>query len=393
MRLLINGQFATDLDDGTFERVLNIYPEEEFAKRKLVAEALHKREIEYQVLKAEAAKMILPWQMFFLDRPAVDAELTRIESLRHKVATKVAAKRAGRGNVTSRRILDRLIRCQTYITDNHALPKNKFCGSLKGRSVDDAVERICRDLDINMSFFRSRNKEGALAYLIEKIEAGQINVCQGVLANKILPALSDSRSVYKNTSGFVIRDDSVPFIFIPSEVSPDEREGRQIFTLLYLLVLIGLEAYEYQIEKDFKISMLSAAGRQKTAYSIVAEFLLPAAVTEPLRGIAVTADARDKLARQYKLTPSAVVLILRKRGILDQREYNSLLPPTAPPVKSKGRTPSIELSVRKFNGKYAFDYVNRDFAAAKITPVQTQYLLFGSINKSGFRKYRSKLGI
>jgi hypothetical protein len=244
-----------------------------------------------------------------------------------------------------------------------------------------------------MGHFRSRNKENALAYLIERIEDGQINVCQGVLTNKILPALSDSRSVYKNTSGFVIRDDRVPFIFIPSEVNPDEREGRQIFTLLYLLALIGLEAYEFQIEKDFKISMLSAVGRQKTAYSIVAEFLLPTEVTEQFRGTTITADVRDMFARKYKLTPSAVILILRKRNIIAQGEYVALLPPSAPPAKGKGRTPGIESSVRKFNGKYTFEFVNRDLAASKITPVQTQYLLFGAINKSGFRKYRNKLGI
>jgi hypothetical protein len=67
--------------------------------------------------------------------------------------------------------------------------------------------------------------------------------------------------------------------------------------------------------------------------------------------------------------------------------------PAAGGGKSVARTPSIEKSVRKFNGKYAFDYINGDFTAGKITAVQAQYLLFGSINKGGFRKYKSKLGL
>jgi Zn-dependent peptidase ImmA (M78 family) len=242
--------------------------------------------------------------------------------------------------------------------------------------------------------FRRKSKQDALAYLVEKCENGKINVCQGVLTNKILPHLKTSRSVYKNTSGFVIHDDAVPFVFIPSEVNPDEREGRQIFTLAFPIALIGLDAYEYQIEPDFKVSLLAARGMQSRAYSIASEFLLPYEDTAVLQGNQITTATRDELAQKYKITPTAVTVILRKRGLVSGVEYEALLPSsTLPPAKSVARTPSIELSVRKFNGRYAFELINADFAQRKISAMQIQYLLFGAPNKRGFKKYKSQLGL
>ncbi len=395
MKLLVNHNSAATLDDSSFRRVLGIYPEEELAKRKIFAAALRDGEIEFSDLKEEAAKIIIPWQMFFLEPPKLDAELERIEELRHKAAASRVAKRAGSGKVTSKRILDRLVRCHAYLAANHKLGKNAFCGSLRGiRRLPDVVAQLCLHFDIDMNSFRIKNKKDALAYLIEKVESGQVNVCQGVLTNKILPLLEDSRSVYKNTSGFVIADESLPFVFLPSEINPNEREGRQIFTLVYLLALIGLDAYDYQIERDFKVSMLAAKGRQKNAYHIVSEFLLPFVETEPLRGTLITAEVRDRLARGHKLTPTAVMVILRKRDIVSQREYVALLPPAPPARGKKGGAPvPIEFSVRKFNGRYVSELVNSDFKVGKITAVQTQYLLLGSINKNGFKKYKHNLGL
>lgn len=394
MNLLIDHQLAAILDDATFEKVLNIYPEEELAKKPAFATAFEKGEIEFKTLLEEAGRILIPWQMFLLNRSELEVELTRIERLRHKISKRLLSKRPGGGRITSKRILDRLIRCQTYISENHAHDRNTFCGSLKGGSVSSAAKTICTHFDISPAVFRRKNKSDALSYLIEKFESRGINVCQGVLTNKILPHLKTSRSVYKNTSGFVVHDDSFPFVFIPSEINPDEREGRQIFTLVFLISLIGLEAYEYLIEHDFKVSMLAARGKQRRAYDIAAEFLLPFEHTAALEGTTITSETRDELARRYKLTPTAVVVTLRKRGLISAIEYEALLPPPASSNgKSVARTPSIELSVRKFNGRYAVDLINADFSLRKITAMQTQYLLFGAPNKKAFKQYKAKEGL
>lgn len=394
MNLLIAKQFAVSLDDATFRDVLNIYPEEELAKKPAFAAAIEKGEIEFNILVAEASRILIPWQMFFLDRSKLEVELKRVEGYRQKASKRLLSKRSGSGNITSKRILDRMIRCQTYISERHQTEVHSFCGALKGRSVSDAAQRICSYFGISPATFQRKNKQDALAYLIEQFENRGINVCQGVLTNKLLPHLKASRSVYKNTSGFVIHDKCFPFAFIPSEVNPDEREGRQIFTLVFLIALIGLDAYDYEIEPDFKVSMLRARGMQRNAYDITAELLLPFNDTLALQGKQVTPALRDELAQKYKITPTAVTVILRKRGLVSAAEYEALLPsPMSSTGKHVARTPSIELSVRKFNGRYAFDLINADFAARKLTAMQIQYLLFGAPNKKGFKQYKSKLGL
>ncbi len=394
MNLLVNGNLAADLSDATFRRVLNIYPEEKLEDREVLADALRAGEIEFSELKAESGRILIPWQMFLLSPSKLEIELSRIERLRHKAASVLAAKRTGAGNITSKRILDRLIRCLFYLSQNHSLKSNEFCGSLRGLSASAAADSIAGYFGIDRRVFRLKNKPQALAYLIERIEEGQVNICQGVLTNKLLPHLSDSRSVYKNTSGFVIRNEHVPFIFLPSEVNPDEREGRQILTLVFLLSLIGLDAYDFQIEKDFKTRMLTARGREGSAYLIASEFLLPFEETETLRGTVINASVRDRLASRYKMSPSAVVTILRKRKLITHPQFNSLFPPMPPPRSGKGgQTPPIEQSIRKFNGRYAYEVINRDLRGGKITSIQAQYLLLGAPYKRGFKQYRKNLGI
>jgi hypothetical protein len=74
------------------------------------------REIKFDDLESEAGRIIIPWQIFLLDPSNLETELTRIETLRHKASKRLLAKRKGTGSITSKRILDRLIRCQTYIS-------------------------------------------------------------------------------------------------------------------------------------------------------------------------------------------------------------------------------------------------------------------------------------
>ena len=396
MNLLVNGVIATTIDDATFSKVLGIYSEEGFPERPIFALALAQGEIEFKKLKEEAAKILMPWQMFLLESSKLDVELARIEGLRHKAAAAKVTKRTGSGSTTSKRILDRLLRLQSYVSNSRTLPKNPFCGSLAGLSPVDAAATIRAHFGIDENLLRKKSKANALAYLVERIENGQVNVSLGVLTNKILPHLPGSRNVYRNTSGFAIRDECLPFMFLPSEINPEERDGRQIYTLAYLVAVMGLDSYEFQIQKDFTVSMLSSKGRQALLYEIASELLMPRSVTAALRGTQITESTRDNLAKDYKLTPTAVVVTLRRRRLLTKEQYDALLP--APPApgsvtKSTARTPSIEKSVRKFNGGHAYDLVNADFATRKITGVQAQYLLFGGPNRSGFRTYKKKLGL
>ena len=400
MILTVNKKQSVEIENAVVAQILNMYPEEKLIGRPVFQNAFANDSIEYKDLKDESDKILIPWQMFLLDSRNLKKELDHIEKMRaDKVSSKLMAKRKGIGNITSKRIIDRLIRLQNFITATNTLPQNTFCGSLVGKSNARAVAHILSYFEIDINKFRGyRNKSSALSYLLGKVEDKYINISQGVLANKMLPTWQVvDNSIYKNTSGFVIKDDKIPFIFLPSEINPDEVEGRQIYTIVYLIVLIGLNEYDFFIEKNFRAKALSATNKQKKIYAITSELLLPSEATEGLNGSVITSSTRDDLASEYKITPTAVVVTLRIRRIItSQAEYEALLPPPYEPPKTPthhSRSPKIETSVRKFCGKYSFEFVNAGIKSGQLSSIQSQYLLFGAVNKKNFKKYRDGLSI
>lgn len=400
MMLTVNKKESVEIEDAVIAKILNMYPEEKLISRSVFQDAFSANSIEYDDLKEESDKILISWQMFLLDSRNLKKELDHIEKMRaDKVSSKLIAKRTGVGKVTSKRIIDRLVRLQNFITETNILPNNTFCGSLIGKSNTEAVAHILSYFNIDIGKFRGyKNKSSALGYLLEKIESKYINISQGVLTNKMLPhRLVVDSLIYKNTSGFVIKDEKIPFIFLPSEINPDEVEGRQVYTLIYLVVLIGLNEYDFFLEKDFKAKAISATSKQKKVYAITSEFLLPSDVTEKMRGTSITSTQRDDLASNYKITPTAVVVTLRIRRIISTKaEYEALLPPPYIPSKTSphfSRTPKIETSVKKFCGKYSFEFINSGITSKQLTSTQAQYLLFGAVNRKNFKKYRNGLSI
>lgn len=398
MWITVHGKNSTEIDDDVVRRILNIYPEEYLENRDIFQEAFTKGSISINDLKSESEKILIPWQMFFLTQANFNAQMKHIDAQRHhKLSPKIVAKRKGAGDVTSKRIIDRLIRQQNFLTSLSTFPKNTFCGSLKGVSMNAAVQTILSHFDIDREvIWRYTSKGKALQYLIGQVESKNINVSRGVLTNKLLPTYKVvSSDVYRGTSGFVIRDDYVPFIFLPSEINPDEVESRQIYTLIYLLAIIGLEQYGYFLDKDFKAKMLSATGVSKKLHDITTEFLIPKQATEYLRGLNITEEMRDTLAYKFKVSPSALIVTLRMRGIISNPVYESLKPPQQPPLKKKSqmRPPKISTSVEKFCGQISYRSINTAIQNRVLPAIQAQYLIFGAVNKKGYKKYRNELGI
>ena len=398
MWLCLNNKKSVEIDPKTVRDVLGIYSEEKLVERDVFKNALNSNSIEYTDLREESEKILIPWQFFFLDNANLQRELSHINKMRlDKVSEKLMAKRKGVGDVTSRRIIDRLIRLQNFIcSEGSNIPQNVFCGSLIGKGEDDSVKHILSYFDIQPEKLRKGSKKSALEYLIQKIESRNINVSRGVLTNKILPAWQVvENSVYKNTSGFVIKDSRIPFVFLPSEINPDETDGRQIYTLIYLIVLIGLNEYDFSIDRNFKAKAISAKGQQAKIYRITSELLLPSVDTEKFRGQYITPQIRDELSAKYKITPTAVLVTLRIRKIISSKEeYESLLPIEYVPQKGKKvnmRAPGVDTSVRKFCGKYPFEIINHGIKTGSVNAIQAQYLFFGGVNKKGFKKYRAKL--
>lgn len=398
MWVTVKGTSSTEIEDGVVECVLGIYPEEKLASRPVFKDAFDNGHVAFNDLQEESEKILIPWQMFFLTRVNLDAQITHIDNQRqHKVSAKLVAKRKGSGDVTSKRIVDRLIRQQNFLTGTTRFTNNSFCGSLHGVQTSRAVDLILSHFEIDRAVLWHYTSKGrALDYLIEKIESKNVNVSRGVLTNKILPNWRVVPSdVYRSTSGFVIRDDCVPFIFLPSEVNPDEVESRQIYTLIYLLAIIGLEQYDHFLDKDFKAKMLEAKGMTARLHAITTEFLIPASGVEYLRDQDITASLRDTLSSKFKVSPLALVITLRKRGIISNAEYEVLKPPPYVPKKITGHvsSPRVSTSVEKFCGQMTFRAINVAIRRGTLPSVQAQHLIWGAVNKTGYRKYRNELGI
>ncbi len=400
MWVTVNGNNSTEIEDSVVKRVLNLYPEEELVDRPVFQEAFTTGSIEYFALKEESEKILIPWQMFFLNEINFNAQTKHIEDQRHhKVSAKLVAKRKGLGNVTSKRIIDRLIRLQNFVTSTGTFSKNAFCGSLKGMSYLEAVDHILTYFNISQEHvWKLYGKGSAFEYIVKQVGSKNINVSRGVLTNKILPNHQVvANSIYKNTSGFVLKDDCVPFVFLPSEINPDEVESRQIYTLIYLLVIIGFEQYNHYLDEDFKAKMLTATKTSAKLYSITSELLMPTVETDKLRGQKITAGIRDELSSKFKVSPSAFVITLRIRKIITKKEYDKLMPPKFVPKKRTGdthmNTPKMSTSVRKFCGQTSYNTINNGIKNGTLPSIQAQYLIFGAVNKKGFKKHCNEISV
>lgn len=396
MWITVDGTNATEIDDDVVKRVLGLYPEEELETRDVFVDAFADGSITLKDLKAESEKILIPWQLFLLTRANLETQQRHIEDQRkYRVSPRLLVKRKGAGKVTSKRIIDRLIRQQEFLTSQNSLPQNAFCGSLKDQQAKVAARGILSYFGIDQDkLWRLSSKAAALQYLIGQIEARNINVSRGTTAHKLLPRSQVVPSnIYKNTSGFVLKDDRVPFLFLPGDL-PEEVDSRQIYTLIFLVAAIGLGAYDYLLDKDFRARMISSSGVERRLHSIASEVLMPESETEKLKGREITPAVRDSLAEKLKVSPSALLTALRMRQTISEEEYEALKPePFVPSRDERRHSPKVITSVEKFCGRISHKAIVDAIAARTLTSTQAQYLIFGAVNRKAYHQYLTELGV
>jgi hypothetical protein len=389
---------SVEIYDDVIRGVLGIYPEEKLLNRSFFENIFNLKYLSYKDLLKECEAILIPWQTFFLTPDNLKIQTEHIEKSRsNKFSPKFFAKRSGIGKITSKRIIDRLIRLQNFITNNYKLPKNQFCGLFKNTTLPESIKIFSDFFEIDTKKLSSKSADVVLKYLIDMAELKNINISRGVLRGGILPEVKGVNEVYKNTSGFVIKDECVPFIFLPDEINPDEVTGRRIYTLVYLLVCIGLDDYNFYIEKKFKVSALKMSGSDNIKHSIVTGILLPNEETEKLRGEKISKTVISQLTSKYKITPTAVITTLRRRGIIKTKEeYESLLPEPYKPIKSlpsPRKHAKITTSVEKFCGKTVYNLINAGIKNKILKSVEAQYLIFGGVKKAKYKEYCKLIGV
>lgn len=392
---------AVELDNDVFKTLLNFYPGEKLIEHSVFKGAFSKGSITINELKDISDKIHLPWQMFLLTIDNLKRELKNIEDNRLDKFPKGILeihKRKGTGQITSKRIIDRQIRIQSFVSSQ--LPDSFICdfsGSLKSKNIEEAVNDVIDYFQISLNLFRSQDSaEKSLIYLIERIQSkNNINVSQGVRTNGILPEIENTLKLYKNTSGFVVKDKKMPFIFLPSEINPDENHFRQIYTLLYLVVVIGMEEYSHAVE-NYSLKKIRDDKKFRKINNIVSEILLPKLVTDSLNLEDIDKDLINKLKEKYKISYTAVLFILRLRKKIDEDTQKSLELPkkesgTIDKMKKWFTHPHITTSVKKFCGNVASEKINTAIKNNKIFPNQAQLIIFGRFRKDKWIEFRSKI--
>lgn len=376
---------------GQLIDIVKIYADERLIDRVFFQNALEKSTITVNEIKTECNKLNMPWQLFLLEPTKLTDTINSIKNKRKaKFNEKLIANRDGNGRGISLRIADRVIALQEYAKGNVNI-HNSFCGSMKELSQGEGVGHIINHFDIDQDRLHGRSKASTLDYLIKKFEAKNIRVARGVLSNKIMPKSPELAATYRKSSGFIIHDEKIPYIFLPSEVSEQtEATGRQILTLLSLIVLVGKEEHNIYVNGDLETSYQSKQ-ILKEAFEIAGEILLPRSVTDQLHSEVIDATKRDELAVEYMLTPSALVVTLRNRNVLESDESMRELLESIP-MHGTGRTiarnPTMDTSVRKFCGNTTATEVMRDITHGNLKSIPAQYLLFGHVDKKHFAKFK-----
>lgn len=404
MILRVNNQDCLEIENSVFKMILNFYPEEKLIEHKPFKEAIEANKITILELKKLSSRIHTPWQIFFLSEKELKKELSEIEKKRIDKFPKGRVdldKRKGLSNLTSKRVVDRLIRVQNFVSGQ--IPDNQKCqfiGSLNSKSIENASLYISDYFNINIKRFRSQKKPlDALNYLIESIEMkGDINISKGVLKNGILSTIDPIKKVYKNTSGFVIKNEKIPFIFLPYEINPEENHYRQILTLVYLIVVIGLDKYEFWCEESLSFNKTISDKDYNKIYGIVSEFLFPKTETDLfIKDKNISVALVNEFKERYKVSYSAILKILKIRTIIGTELFKSLELPKKDFEYSEGildfifGNQKLSKSAKNFSGSVSFDIINKNIKSKMITPTQAQLLIFGRIEKTKYKNYLSEI--
>lgn len=344
---------------------------------------------------------MIPWQLFFLAQDKLDDTISKInEKRKAKFDKKLLASRdnTSEGGV-SLRIADRLIALQEFANE-FVINDNAFCGALKNLHRDKWAKFIIDYFEIDISVLSSGNKGKTLDKLITRIEAKNIRIARGVLDNNnmLLPVAKTVRQVYRKSSGFVVKDDKVPYIFLPNELNDNETTGRQILTLFVLLILIGNDQYDLALSGKLEL-FINGQKKLQQAFGVATEILLPFSATKQYDGTNITAGIVDELSGKYMLTPSAVIVTLRQRGLVttDAQKQKLLddieIASSTGEAKTPKRAANIDNAVKKWCGTATTADIVRAINAKSLGSIRAQYLIFGRVDKLRFARFKARVGV
>lgn len=328
----------------------------------------------------------IPLPLFFAPYEVVEAQVKRKnERLLRGLTQKGTFQIGGRHEIRLGEIdllLKDLLRKQEQLKNvDKTLTANPVMGRLgnPNRSAEDIAQALVELIGFSRERFQAYSKKAdALEYFIETLEAKQILVSRSVVKTYMPQKLP------KGFSGLTVRDKKIPYIFLPGGGEEDryQPEGRRIFTLTLLTVLVAQKTFAPVTWNHGEITTEAVDSKPEKAYDIAGSFLMPAS---ELKQFPLTnCDDFEAAADFFQVTPSAVVVRAARSGMLPWPIAKSFLEEfrirrELAQEKKGFRTPKETTSIARYAG---FEYVRRMFQARDHGLLNdTDFRLFVTLNR------------
>jgi len=350
---------------------------------KIYKEALHNSEVSFPNLKDLANRACVPYPLFFAPENIINEQIRRKDKLVYqKLPSKNEISIASRGtlNISDIELIARdLGRKQEFIKRRVLVDSviNPFVGiACTGKKINKSIvftaKHIREYLDLDLCIFRSKSKKEALTYLCRLAE--KINIFIAFSSRDFMPQNLRREVLF---SGMCIKDSRFPFVFINRRELDDnpvilESEGRQIFTIMCMLVCISLNKFVFSI-KDMKKTDDSF----KNIFLIAGEIIVPKSDLVGLRIDSI--DKLKDLAKKFKVTPSLLLMRLIDLGQISKTTsdmYFNVLKRARIGKKEGGRRPNTVDGYIKYNGERFSKEVSSAYLSKKVTYLDISSLLF-----------------
>ncbi len=179
-------------------------------------------------------------------------------------------------------------------------------------------------------------------------------------------------------SGLCVKDKRFPFIFVNTRDGDEkpmilETEGRQIFTVVSMLVCIGMDKFILNSDKG-----LLKKPEYKRMYAITGEVLVP---EDDVKGMSIgSLDEIKELANLFKVTPSVVLFRLKEVGVISPKAaslyFNELQEEVKTAQAGPQHQPSLVRGYSKYNGERFSREIVRAHNSKNITPEELKHMLF-----------------
>ncbi|MBQ2638969.1 hypothetical protein IJF91_02815 [Candidatus Saccharibacteria bacterium] len=275
-------------------------------------------EIKFSKLVELSRKGHIPYALFFAPEKLVSSNIKRDEDIIYSGIDRGGMYMAGRGNVDIKdiKLIVKDIRKRQMIMNKYHknVPINAIININTSGGIEEVANRIVEALHINMEEVRAKaDKTKAYECLVNQIEAANILVSKK--QNGAMPQRVDSEVRF---SGIALKDKHFPSIFLYSkdEDAVSDPVGRRIFTLILLLSCMAYKKY-MPVSYDTDLRDII----ESKEYIVAEEILVPRRCVE---GISVRSiDDINNLAKDFKVTPSMMLMRLKRLGIIDKKDADA----------------------------------------------------------------------